>query len=73
MKKKLAFILALALSAGSMTAFADEEIEVNGKYVAGTSAGTIIAVDVTWDVSICSYLSGDISCMVNLFLTGKRE
>ena len=49
MKKKLAFILALALSAGSITAFADEEIEVKGKYVAGTSAGTIIAVDVTWE------------------------
>ena len=44
MKKKLAFILALALSAGSMTAFADEEIEVKGKYIAGTSAGTIIEI-----------------------------
>lgn len=59
MKKKLAFILALALSAGSMTAFADEEIEVNGKYVAGTSAGTIIAVDVTWDDMTFTYTDGD--------------
>lgn len=59
MKKKLAFILALALSAGSMTAFADEEIEVNGKYVAGTSAGTIIAVDVTWEDMTFTYTDGD--------------
>ncbi len=59
MKKKLAFILALALSAGSMTAFADEEIEVKGKYVAGTSAGTIIAVDVTWEDMTFTYTDGD--------------
>lgn len=59
MKKKLAFILALALSAGSITAFADEEIEVKGKYVAGTSAGTIIAVDVTWDDMTFTYTDGD--------------
>ncbi len=59
MKKKLAFILALALSAGSITAFADEEIEVKGKYVAGTSAGTIIAVDVTWEDMTFTYTDGD--------------
>ena len=59
MKKKLAFILALALSAGSMTAFADEEIEVKGKYAAGKSAGTIIAVDVTWEDMTFTYTDGD--------------
>ncbi len=59
MKRKLAFILALALSAGSITAFADEEIEVNGKYVAGSSGGTIIAVDVTWEDMTFTYTDGD--------------
>ena len=59
MKKKLAFILALALSAGSITAFADEEIEVNGKYIAGSNGGTIIAVDVTWEDMTFTYTDGD--------------
>lgn len=59
MKRKLAFILALALSAGSITAFADEEIEVNGKYIAGSNGGTIIAVDVTWDDMTFTYTDGD--------------
>ncbi len=59
MKKTIAIIMALALSAGSMTAFADEEIEVNGKYVAGSSAGFVYKADITWDEMEFTYTDGD--------------
>lgn len=66
MKKKLAFILALAAMAStSATAFADTNtgnaptsIDVNGKYVAG-DARSVISVDVTWEDMTFVYMDGD--------------
>lgn len=59
MKKTIAIIMALALSAGSITAFADEEIDVNGKYVAGNNGGTVYRYDITWDDMTFTYTDGD--------------
>ncbi len=65
-KRKTAFILALALCTGSMTAFAETNdgtspanIEVKGKFVAASGGGTVIAADVTWDDMTFTYQDGD--------------
>ena len=65
-KRKAAFILALVLCTGSMTAFAETNdgtspanIEVKGKFVAASGGGTVIAADVTWDDMTFTYQDGD--------------
>lgn len=65
-KRKMAFILALALCTSSMTAFAETSngtspanIEVKGKFVAASGGGTVIAADVTWDDMTFTYQDGD--------------
>ncbi len=66
MKRKAAFIMALALCAAPMTAFADEnggtsptDIDVKAKYIEGASSGTVILADVTWDDMTFTYTGGE--------------
>lgn len=63
MKKKIAFIIALAAMAStSATAFAETNtgyeatnIEVNGKYVSGGNGTTVISADIAWDDMTFTY------------------
>lgn len=66
MKRKTAFIIALALCAAPMTVFADEnggtsptDIDVKAKYIEGASSGTVILADVVWDDMTFTYTGGE--------------